>query len=111
MLVLHLRGVDFNMMVVAGLLVAIAAVVDDAIVDADNIRRRLRETRDGTARPIWRIIADASLEMRGPMLYATLIIVIAVAAGAPDAGAVGRVLSSRWSGPTSSPWWLPAGCD
>ena len=67
------------MMVVAGLLVAIAVVVDDAIVGADNIRRRLREAGDGTASPIWRVIASASTEIRGPMLYATLIIVIAVA--------------------------------
>jgi len=78
-LVFYLRGVDFNMMVVAGLLVAIAVVVDDAIVDAENIRWRLRETSDGTVRPVWRIIADASIEIRVPMLYATLIIVIAVA--------------------------------
>ena len=78
-LVFYLRGVDLNMMVVAGLLMAIAAVVDDAIVDADNILRRLREARDGEVRPIWRIIADASIEVRLPMLYATLIIVIAVA--------------------------------
>ena len=77
--VFYLRGVDFNMMVVAGLLMAIAVVVDDAIVDADNIRRRLREAGDGEARPIWRIIAGASVEIRGPMLYATLISVIAVA--------------------------------
>ena len=77
-LVFHLRGVNFNMMVVAGLLLAIAAVVDDAIVDADNILRRLRESRTERDRPVWSIIASASIEMRGPMLYATLIIVIAV---------------------------------
>jgi Cu/Ag efflux pump CusA len=77
--VFYLRGVDFNMMVVAGLLMAIAAVVDDAIVDADNLRRRMREVRDGEATPIWRIIAGASIEIRGPMLYAALISVIAVA--------------------------------
>src|SRR5216683_3161249 len=77
--VLYLRGVSFNMMVVAGLLMAIAAVVDDGIVDADNILRRLREAHVGQRRPIWRIIASASSEIRGPMLYATLISVIAVA--------------------------------
>lgn len=78
-LVFHLRGVDFNMMVVAGLLLAIAAVVDDAIVDAENILRRLRRSRAENDRPIWSTIANASLEVRGPMLYATLIIVLAVA--------------------------------
>ena len=78
-LVFYLRGVDFNMMVVAGLMMAIAAVVDDAIADANNVLRRLRESGAGEGKPIWRIIASASIEIRGPMLYATLISVIAVA--------------------------------
>jgi Cu/Ag efflux pump CusA len=77
-LVFYLRGVDFNMMVVAGLLVAIAAVVDDAIADANNIIRRLREAHDGETQPTWRIIASASIEIRRPMLYAGLISVTAV---------------------------------
>ena len=77
-LVFYLRGTNLNMIVVAGLLMAIAAVVDDAIVDAGNILRRLRETDAGEARPVWRIIASASTEIRGPMLYATLIGVIAM---------------------------------
>jgi CzcA family heavy metal efflux pump len=77
-LVFYLRGVGFNMMVVAGLLVAIAAVVDDAIADANNIIRRLREAHDGETQPTWRIIASASIEIRRPMLYAGLISVTAV---------------------------------
>ena len=67
------------MMVIAGLLMAIAAVVDDAIVGADNITAAPARNRRGEVRPVWRIIASASMEIRGPMLYATLIIVIAVA--------------------------------
>jgi Cu/Ag efflux pump CusA len=78
-LVFHLCGVDLNMMVLAGLLLAVAAVVDDAIVDAENILRRLRRSRAENDRPIWSTIANASVEARGPMLYATLIIVLAVA--------------------------------
>jgi Cu/Ag efflux pump CusA len=66
-------------MVVAGLMVAIAAVVDDAIVDADNIRRRLREAGAEKTMPIWNVVAAASAEIRGPMLYATLISIVAVA--------------------------------
>jgi CzcA family heavy metal efflux pump len=77
--VFYLRGVNINMMVVAGLLIAIATIVDDAVVDADNILRRLREAHVGKVRPIWRVIASASIEIRGPMLYATLISTIAVA--------------------------------
>jgi CzcA family heavy metal efflux pump len=77
--VFYWRGTNFNMMVIAGLLVAIAAVVDDAIVDAENIFARLRHQNPGGLRPRWHIIANAAIEVRGPMLYATLIGVIAVA--------------------------------
>jgi CzcA family heavy metal efflux pump len=79
-LVFQLRGVGFNMMVVAGLLVAIAVVVDDAIVSAHNVQRRLREVGNGngTAGPAWRVIANAATEVGGSMLYATLIIVVAM---------------------------------
>ena len=79
-LVLHFRGVNFNMMVVAGLLLAIAAIVDDAILDAENIMRRLRQPRkDGSEQAVAGVIVRAALEVRGPMLYATLIAVLAVA--------------------------------
>src|SRR6266480_1766163 len=78
--VLYLRGANFNIMVVAGLLTAIAAVVDDAIVDVENILARLRQRNPGGSRPpTWRIITDAAIEIRRPMLYATLIGVVAVA--------------------------------
>ncbi len=79
-LVLHLRGVNVNMMVVAGLLLAVGVVVDDAIHDVGNILRRLRQARDGgnTASTSNLIIA-AVMEVRRPMLYATLIIVLAAA--------------------------------
>src|SRR6266513_2530462 len=78
--VLYLRGANFNMMVVAGVLTAIAAVVDDAIVDDEHILARLRQRNPGASRPpTWRIITDAAIEIRRPMLYATLIGVVAVA--------------------------------
>ena len=76
-LVLHLCGVGFSMMVMAGLLIAIAAIVDDAIVDTENMLRQVRQAGTEGNKPLWSIIAGASLEMRGPMLYATLIIVLA----------------------------------
>src|SRR4051794_23942168 len=78
-LIFYLRGVNLNMMVVAGLLMAVTAVVDDAIVDADRIRRRLRAESGMKGMPAWRVVASASVEVRGPMLYATLISVIAAA--------------------------------
>jgi Cu/Ag efflux pump CusA len=77
-LVFYLRGAGFNMMVVAGLLMAIAAVVDDAIIDARSIQSRLR-ARDEAGSPAWRVIAATSAEHRRTMLYAALILVIAVA--------------------------------
>jgi Cu/Ag efflux pump CusA len=76
--VFYLRGVDLNMMVVAGLLMAITVVVDDAIVDAGHIQTRLRELTTSEARPVRRIIASASAAVRRPMLCTTLILVIAV---------------------------------
>jgi CzcA family heavy metal efflux pump len=74
LLVLNLRGVTINVMTLAGLAIAIGAVVDDAIVDVENIVRRLRQLRkEGSSEPTWKIILDASLEVRGAIVYASLI--------------------------------------
>jgi Cu/Ag efflux pump CusA len=79
-LVLHTLGVNFNMMVIAGLLLAIAVVVDDAILDAEHIMQRLREPRKDSGRPaLVGVVVRAALEVRGPMLFATAVIVLAVA--------------------------------
>jgi CzcA family heavy metal efflux pump len=86
--VLYLRGATFNAMILAGLLVALAVVVDDAVVDIDNISRRLRRQRQTQGREAGQpaseastaaAILRASLEVRGPLLYATLIIAASVA--------------------------------
>ena len=76
--VLHMRGININMMVVAGLLLAIVVVVDDAIHDVSNILRRLGEEQADANRisSMDRIVA-AVMEVRRPMLFATLIIVLA----------------------------------
>src|SRR5207249_4593058 len=77
--VLYTRGVTVNLMIIAGLLVALAAVIDDAIVDTGNIVRRLRQRRkEGSDESTARMILEASLEMRRPILYATLIMALAV---------------------------------
>lgn len=78
-LLVGLTGGTLNTMVLAGLVVALAVIVDDAILGVDSMMRRLRgrseaDTHEGR----WRIIVDAALEMRGPMLYATLILLLAV---------------------------------
>ncbi|MDX6534355.1 MAG: hypothetical protein QOF68_2099 [Gaiellales bacterium] len=77
--VLSMRGATINTMVLAGLVIAVGVVVDDAIIDIENIWRRLRQNhQDGTGRSIPSIVLEASLEVRSPIVYATLINVIAV---------------------------------
>jgi CzcA family heavy metal efflux pump len=78
MLVLHWFGATVNTMVLAGLVLALGAVVDDAIIDVENILRRLREHRkQGGERSVASVILSASLEVRSPIVYATLIVVAA----------------------------------
>ena len=78
MLILYWRGATVNTMTLAGLVIALGAVVDDAIIDVENILRRVRQDRrSGQHRPIASVILEASLEVRGPIVYATLIIVAA----------------------------------
>jgi CzcA family heavy metal efflux pump len=73
-LVLNARGATVNVMLLAGLAIAIGAVVDDAIVDVENIVRRLRKQKEeGTNVPIAQVILEASLEVRSAIVYASLI--------------------------------------
>ena len=78
-LVLDLRGASINTMILAGFVIAIGVVVDDAIIDVENIARRLRQARQaGSDKPTAAIILEASLEVRGSIIFATLIIVLAL---------------------------------
>ena len=80
MLVLYLYEATINTMVLAGFVVALGSIVDDAIIDVENIVRRLRQHRkEGGGKSTATIILEASLEIRSVILYATLIIVLAVA--------------------------------
>jgi CzcA family heavy metal efflux pump len=77
-LVLIATGSTINTMVLAGLVIAVGVVVDDAIIDIENIIRRLRQCRaSGSTRSTASVVLEASLEVRGPIVYATLIIVVA----------------------------------
>lgn len=74
LLVLSQFGTTLNVMVLAGLVIAIGAVVDDAIVDVENIVRRLRQyRREGSDLPTAQIVYDASLEVRSAIVNASLI--------------------------------------
>jgi CzcA family heavy metal efflux pump len=78
-LVLVSRSATINVMMLAGLIVAIGVVVDDAIIDVENIVRRLRQNRsEGTGKSIFAIVLEASVEVRTAITYATLINVIAI---------------------------------
>ncbi|MEV4891391.1 efflux RND transporter permease subunit [Nonomuraea sp. NPDC055795] len=77
-LVLQWRGDTVNTMILAGLVIALGVVVDDAIIDVENIMRRLRQHRlTGSDISTARVILDASMEVRSPIIYATLIIIAA----------------------------------
>jgi CzcA family heavy metal efflux pump len=77
-LVLLYTGTTINVMILAGLVIAIGVVVDDAIIDVENIWRRLREARlaGDTSRSNARIVLDASLEVRSSIIHATFLDVI-----------------------------------
>ena len=76
-LVLYWRGTTLNTMVIAGLAIALGEVVDDAIIDVENVLRRLRLNHDSVEpRPASRVVLEASLEVRSAVVYATIIVVL-----------------------------------
>ena len=77
--VLWLREVTVNAIVLAGLVMALGAIVDDAVVDVEHIARRLRGHRGaGGDASAARLVFEASLEVRRPIAYATVILLVAV---------------------------------
>lgn len=79
MLVLYQRGETLNAMVLVGLVVALGVVVDDAVVGVESVARRLRQPSvQGADKSTATIVLEASLETRHAMLFAALILVLAV---------------------------------
>ena len=76
-IVLHYLGGTINTMVLAGLVIAVGVVVDDAIIDVENIARRLRLNRlSNNPRGLFQVVLDASLEVRSAVVLASLIVVL-----------------------------------
>lgn len=77
-MVLYYRGGTVNTMVLAGLVIALGEVVDDAIIDVENIMRRLRlNAKLETPRSNFTVVLEASMEVRSAVVYATVIVVLA----------------------------------
>jgi len=76
-MVLQAFGMSLNIMVLGGLAIALGEVVDDAIIDCENIYRRLRENgAQPVPRPAAEVVFDASVEVRSSVVYATFIVAL-----------------------------------
>lgn len=87
-------GTSLNIMVIGGLAIALGEVVDDAIIDVENILRRLRENSK-LKKPInsLKVIYKASLEVRGSVIYASLIVMLVFVPLLLLSGVVGRMFA------------------
>ena len=76
-LVFKLLGQSINVMTLGGLAIAIGELVDDAVVDVENILRRLKQNRIlAQPRPVLEVVRQASIEVRSGIVYATAIVVL-----------------------------------
>jgi CzcA family heavy metal efflux pump len=93
-IVMERLGFSFNTMVLGGLAIAIGEIVDDAVIDVENIHRRLRENRALAApRPLRRVILEASLEVRAAVVFATFAVILVFFPVLTLSGVAGRLFS------------------
>ena len=95
-LVLRAFGATINTMTLGGMAIAIGALVDDAIIDVENVVRRLRENNAqaaGRTPPAAAIVRDATLEIRTSIVFATIIIVLVFLPIFGLSGVEGRLLT------------------
>ena len=95
-LALRAFGASINTMTLGGMAIAIGALVDDAIVDVENVVRRLRENMarpEAERLPAADVVRDATLEIRSSIVFATIIIVMVFLPAFGLAGIEGRLLT------------------
>ena len=95
-LALRAFGATINTMTLGGMAIAIGALVDDAIIDVENVVRRLRENASKPADrqlPVADVVRDATLEIRTSIVFATIIIVLVFLPIFGLAGVEGRLLT------------------
>ena len=94
LIVLDFFAISLNIMVLGGLAIALGEVVDDAIIDTENIFRRLRENRHATTpRAARDVVFQASMEVRSSVVYATFIIALVFVPLLTLGGVAGKLFS------------------
>lgn len=91
-IVLWRMGISLNTMTLGGLSIAIGVVVDDAVIDVENIYRRLRENRaSSNPRPMFNVVLDASIEVRSAVVYASFAVMLVFLPVLGMSGVAGRL--------------------
>jgi CzcA family heavy metal efflux pump len=87
-------GLSLNTMTLGGFSIAIGEVVDDAVIDVENIYRRLRENRaSSNPRPMFEVVFDASIEVRSAVVYATFAVILVFFPVLNISGLAGRLFA------------------